>query len=66
MDGADVGYQNCGLPIIDGAYPGNWLATFPRDLSPSLALSKAHRESTCNQNTLFHEDGSNHIPLDIL
>jgi len=45
MDEADVGYQNCG--IIDGAYSGNWLATFPTDLSP-LALGQAHMESTCN------------------
>jgi len=65
MDEADVGYQNYGLPNIDGAYPGNWLATFPRDLSP-LALSKAHVESTCNPSTSCHEDAGNRLPLDIL
>jgi len=62
MDEADVGYQNCGL--IDGVYSGNWLATFPRELSP-LALGQAHTESTCNLSTTCHEGGSNHLPLDI-
>jgi hypothetical protein len=65
MDEADVGYQNCGLPILAGAYPGNWLATFARDLSP-LALRKTHVESTCNPSTSCHEDGSNRLSLDIL
>jgi len=45
MDETDVGYRNCGLPIIDGAHSGNWLTTFPRDLS-TLALNKAYMEST--------------------
>ena len=48
VDEADVGYQNCGL--IDGMYSGNWLATFPREMSP-LALGQAHTESTCNLST---------------